>query len=54
MVTAITGAPRKELITFRDGGPPKGDPCDPWGYHGYPGIESRVVVRITDWIKAPK
>jgi hypothetical protein len=54
VVAAITGAPRKELITFRDGGPPKGDPCDPWGYHGYPGIESRVVIRITDWIKAPR
>jgi nucleotide-binding universal stress UspA family protein len=54
VVAAITGAPRKELITFRDGGPPKGDPCDPWGYHGYPGIESRVVIRITDWIKAAR
>jgi nitrile hydratase len=42
------------FITFRDGGPPKGDPCDPWGYHGYPGIESRVVIRITDWIKAAR
>jgi hypothetical protein len=49
---ALTNAPRKELITFRDGGPPKGDPCDPWGYHGYPAIESKVVVRIADWIKA--
>jgi hypothetical protein len=54
VVAAIEAAPRKELITFRDGGPPKGDPCDPWGYHGYPGIESRVVIRITDWIKAPR
>jgi hypothetical protein len=54
VVAAITGAPRKELITFRDGGPPKGDPCEPWGYHGYPGIESRVVIRITDWIKAAR
>jgi pimeloyl-ACP methyl ester carboxylesterase len=53
-VVAAIGAPRKELITFRDGGPPKGDPCDPWGYHGYPGIESKVVIRITDWIKAAR
>ena len=54
VLAAITRAPRKELITFRDGGPPRGDPCDPWGYHGYPGIESRVVIRIADWIKAPR
>jgi pimeloyl-ACP methyl ester carboxylesterase len=54
VVAAVTSAPRKELITFRDGGPPKGDPCQPWGYHGYPGIESRAVIRITDWIKAAK
>jgi pimeloyl-ACP methyl ester carboxylesterase len=54
VVAAVTGAPRKELITFRDGGPPKGDPCEPWGYHGYPGIESKTVIRITDWIRATK
>ncbi len=54
VLAALTGAPRRELITFRDGGPPKGDPCEPWGYHGYPGIESKTVIRITDWIKAPK
>jgi alpha/beta superfamily hydrolase len=54
VVAAVTSAPRKELITFRDGGPPKGDPCEPWGYHGYPGIESKTVIRITDWIKATK
>jgi pimeloyl-ACP methyl ester carboxylesterase len=54
VAAAITRAPRKELVTFRDGGPPKGDPCEPWGYHGYPGIESRVVIKITDWIKATK
>jgi pimeloyl-ACP methyl ester carboxylesterase len=54
VVEAIAQTPRKELITFRDGGPPKGDPCDPWGYHGFPGIESTVVIRITDWIKATR
>jgi len=53
-VFAAVGSSRKELMTFRDGGPPKGDPCDPWGYHGYPGIESQVVIRITDWIKAAR
>lgn len=53
-VVAAVGSSRKELITFQDGGPPKGDPCDPWGYHGYPGIESKVVIRIADWIKSAR
>jgi pimeloyl-ACP methyl ester carboxylesterase len=54
VVAALRGAPRKELITFRDGGPTRGDPCEPWGYHGYPGIEPQVVLKITDWIKAAR
>ena len=48
VVAAVTSAPRKKLITT------KGDPCEPWGLHGYPGIESRVVIEITDWIKATR
>lgn len=54
VAAALRGTPRKELVTFRGGGPPKGDPCDPWGYHGYPGLESSVVIRIADWIKATR
>ena len=53
-VVAAVGSSRKELITFQDGGPPKGNPCGPWGYHGYPGIESKVVIRIADWIKSAR
>ena len=54
VLVAMTGSPRKSSISFHDGGPPRGDPCGPWGYHGYPGIESKAVIRITDWIKAAR
>jgi hypothetical protein len=47
VVDAVASS-RKELITFHDGGPLKGDPCDPWGYHGSSGIESKLVIRIAD------
>ena len=50
-VVAAVGSSRKELITFQDGGPHKGDPC---GYHGYPRIESKLVIRIADWIKSAR
>ena len=53
-VVAAVGSSRKEMITFQGGGPPKGDPCDPWGYHGNPGIEPEVVTRIADWIKTAR
>ena len=53
-VVAAVGSSRKDLITFQDGGPPKGNPCGPWGYHGYPRIESKVVIRIADWIKSAR
>lgn len=54
LIAGLRAAPRKELIAVRGGGPPKGDPCEPWGYHGYPGLESRVVISIADWIKAAR
>src|SRR5262249_5807056 len=44
--------PVKELITFEGGGPVKGDYCDAFDYHGYPGLERQVVDAIGTWIKA--
>jgi pimeloyl-ACP methyl ester carboxylesterase len=31
----------------------KGKPCQAFHYHGFRGIESRVVADIMNWIKAP-
>lgn len=43
---------RKELMSFR-GGDNQGDPCLAMAYHGFNGIESQVVAKISAWI-APK
>jgi len=36
-----------------EGGVSQGDPCQPWAYHGFNGVEDQVVKDIADWIKAP-
>jgi hypothetical protein len=51
VVAALTGAPAKELITFKGGSPPKSkDPCMAMTPHGFLGIEDQVVGAIADWI----
>lgn len=39
-----------ELITM-DGGISTGDPCQPFAYHGYHGIERETANAIKQWIK---
>lgn len=51
LVDGIANSPRKKVVSYRDGGPPKGDPCQPFGYHGFPGIEPKVVEDIARFIK---
>jgi pimeloyl-ACP methyl ester carboxylesterase len=41
-----------ELIAFDGGGPVKGDWCEPYDYHGYPGLEPQVVDAIAKWMLA--
>jgi hypothetical protein len=52
LVSGLKGAPKSELIAFKGGGPPKGDPCLAFHYHGFVGLEEQVVKRIADWIKS--
>lgn len=40
-----------ELLTYQ-GGDPRGDPCKAHHFHGFKGIEKRVVSDIAAWIKA--
>jgi dienelactone hydrolase len=51
LMDKLSASPRKELLTF-DGGQSRGDPCGPFAYHGYNGIERDVVTKITEWIVA--
>jgi len=53
MMEALRNAPMKKLVLV-EGGFPSGDPCEPFHYHGYNGIEQQVVDVVTDWIRNPK
>jgi hypothetical protein len=39
-----------ELIAM-EGGISVGDPCEPFGHHGFNGIESETIAAIKQWIK---
>jgi len=43
-------------LTITGGKPPEpnADPCGPFHYHGYLGIEDAVVARISNWIRTGK
>jgi dienelactone hydrolase len=49
LMDKLTATQRKQLITFR-GGEDRGDPCKPFAYHGFNGLEHEVVQRIAEWI----
>lgn len=51
LVNQLT-VPRKELLTFEGGDPPRSQPCEAMAAHGYLGLEARVVEAIAAWIKA--
>lgn len=51
LMDGLRNSPKTELVAFDGGGPVKGDPCEPWHYHGFVGIEPEVVARIAGWIK---
>ena len=43
-------------LTIKGGKPPEpgADPCGPFHYHGYLGIEEAVIGRISNWIRTGK
>lgn len=47
-------APKVEFVTYHGGDAPRSAPCQALSYHGFLGLEPRVVRGITDWIKAQK
>ena len=51
LIDGLTRTPRKELLSYRDG-VTKGDPCEPLAYHGFNGIEAKVINDIARWIIA--
>jgi pimeloyl-ACP methyl ester carboxylesterase len=49
MVRKLTNAPRSHLLAYQ-GGVSQGDPCEAFAYHGFNGIEPRVVQQIAEWV----
>ncbi|OWY40862.1 alpha/beta hydrolase [Xenophilus sp. AP218F] len=51
VLDSLSAAAARQLLAV-DGGKSEGDPCQPWAWHGYNGIEEQVVRQAADWIKA--
>jgi len=51
ILAALVRAPRKELILL-DSSAIQGPACEALSPHGYLGIESPAIARISDWIRA--
>jgi dienelactone hydrolase len=51
LLGSLKNAPRKELIAFEGGAPPRTEPCEALAAHGYFGLEREVVAAIAGWIK---
>lgn len=50
---ALTAAPRADVLMVQGGAPPRSDACEAFSEHGFLGIETQVVDKISAWIKAP-
>jgi hypothetical protein len=50
----LTNAPRVDIITLTGGGPasPGADKCGASHYHGFYGIDDKVVQATVNWLRA--
>jgi pimeloyl-ACP methyl ester carboxylesterase len=53
IVSRLTRAPVKKLLMLDGGSGARGDPCEPWHWHGFIGMESEAVGAIADWVRNP-
>ena len=53
ILKGLTQAPVKKLVWARDGGSPRGDPCEAFHWHGYIGMEAQAVETIARFVRAP-
>lgn len=49
LMARLSNSPRAQLLSFK-GGENKGDPCEALAYHGFNGLESKVVPQIAAWV----
>ena len=50
----LTRAPVKKFVMLDGGADARGDPCEPWHWHGFVGMEREAVELIVRWIGEPK
>lgn len=53
LLGALTAAPRRQLLTFQGGDPPRSTPCEALSAHGFLGLDAQVVAGIAGWIRRP-
>lgn len=51
LMEKLSSVPKKQLLSFK-GGDNRGDPCEPFAYHGFNGLDREVVAQIATWILA--
>jgi hypothetical protein len=51
IVQAVRASPRKKILIFEGGDPPKSEPCEALSAHGFFGIEKKVAAAIAEFIK---
>ncbi len=49
LMNRLAKTPKAELMVF-NGGQSTGDPCEAMAYHGYNGVETAVVTKISNWM----
>lgn len=53
ILSGLTQAPVKKLLWASGGEGARGDPCEPFHWHGYVGMEAQAVQWITAWVRHP-
>ena len=43
---------RNATLVLRGGGPPRGDRCGPFHFHGHVGIDGEVIEAVVAWLRA--
>ncbi len=49
LMEQLVNSPKKQLVPIK-GGTSQGDPCEAYAYHGFNGVESEVVKKVSLWM----
>jgi hypothetical protein len=48
----LDGAARVDTLVLQGGGPPRGDRCGPFAFHGHGGMDREAVASVVAWLRA--